>query len=40
MDIAGKKNDLGLMIEIQKELDSLKKLEDELLEKWTNLLSD
>ena len=36
MDEAGKKNDLGLMIEIQKELDDLKILEDELLEKWTN----
>ena len=33
---AGKKNDLGLMLEIQKELDYLKILEDELLEKWTN----
>lgn len=36
MDEAGKKNDLGLMLEIQKELDDLKILEDELLEKWTN----
>ena len=36
MDKAGKKNDLGLMLEIQKELDDLKILEDELLEKWTN----
>lgn len=36
MDEAGKKNDLGLMLEIQKELDYLKILEDELLEKWTN----
>ena len=36
MDEAGKKNDLGLMLEIQKELDDLKILEDELLEKLTN----
>lgn len=36
MDEAGMKNDLGLMLEIQKELDDLKILEDELLEKWTN----
>ena len=36
MDEAGKKNDLGLMLEIQKKLDDLKILEDELLEKWTN----
>lgn len=36
MDKAGMKNDLGLMLEIQKELDDLKILEDELLEKWTN----
>ena len=36
MDEAGKKNDLGLMLEIQNELDDLKILEDELLEKWTN----
>ena len=36
MDESGKKNDLGLMLEIQKELDDLKILEDELLEKWTN----
>lgn len=36
MDEAGKRNDLGLMLEIQKELDDLKILEDELLEKWTN----
>ena len=33
---SGKKKYLWLMLEIQKELDDLKILEDELLEKWTN----